>query len=377
MASYHDLLKNLMSNNNGVEFFEDIRPYHDDEVPAVLRRLVDNPEFIALISRYEFPRLSRWLGPLMRLVVKGQLKKRLCPIKDVAAFQIQIRDLFTKSLGRTTDGVSWSGLDALAKDKPYLFVSNHRDIALDPALVNWVCHQAGMQTARIGIGDNLLKKPFVTDLMRLNKSFIVKRSAKGVRELAAAMNVLSSYIDHSIQTGHSIWIAQREGRAKDGNDQTDPALLKMFFLSHRKTRSFAEMVDRLNIVPVAISYEFDPCDKLKAKELATLAREGCYNKGPLEDLKAMGLGLTGFKGRVHVAFGKPIKGEGMDGPDTLAAAIDAQIHHSYKLFDSNLSAAGEGDLSWFNERTRELDEKEKAFVKAAYARPVENARKAG
>ncbi|WP_115718059.1 lysophospholipid acyltransferase family protein [Gallaecimonas mangrovi] len=366
-----------MNNNNGADPFEEIRPYQDDDVPAVLAGLCSNQEFIELISRYEFPRLDKWLPFFTRRIVQKQLTQRLGGIKDVAGFQIQIRDFLSKDLAKTADGVSWSGVDGLAKDKPYLFVSNHRDIALDPALVNWVCHQVGMQTARIGIGDNLLKKPYVNDLMRLNKSFIVKRSAKGVRELAAAMTVLSSYLDSSIQTGHSVWIAQREGRAKDGNDQTDPALLKMFYLSHRKQRSFAEMVERLNIVPVAISYEFDPCDRLKAKELATLARTGCYEKQPYEDLQAMAMGFTGHKGRIHVGFGTPVSGEGIEGPDQLAAIIDQQIHHNYKLFPTHLSAAGEGDLSWFKARTQGMSDDEKALMQAAYARPVINARQTG
>lgn len=272
-----------MDQPTSADPFAGIRPYEDQEVPAVLSRLCHCDDFIQLVSRHEFPRLSRYLGPVTRALVRQQIRRRLGNVKDVAGFQLQIGAILTEVLSRTTDGVSWSGLDALDPAKPYLFVSNHRDIALDPALVNWACHQAAMPTARIGIGDNLLKKPYVTDLMRLNKSFIVKRSAKGIRELAAAMGELSAYIDHSLAGGHSVWIAQREGRAKDGNDETEPALLKMFYLAHRKERSFAQMVDRLNIVPVAISYELDPCDRLKARELATLARTGQYEKGPMED----------------------------------------------------------------------------------------------
>ncbi|MDF5295506.1 1-acyl-sn-glycerol-3-phosphate acyltransferase, partial [Vibrio parahaemolyticus] len=171
-------------------------------------------------------------------------------------------------LNKTTDGVTFSGLDKLDKNTSYLFVSNHRDIAMDPALVNYGLYQSGHRTVRIAIGDNLLKKPCATELMRLNKSFIVKRSAKAPREMMKALGQLSSYIKHSLDTGNSIWIAQKEGRAKDGNDFTDPAILKMFHVEGRKQKiSFGEYTRSLKIVPVSIAYENDPCDIAKAKEL--------------------------------------------------------------------------------------------------------------
>ncbi|WKE64429.1 1-acyl-sn-glycerol-3-phosphate acyltransferase [Gallaecimonas kandeliae] len=357
--------------------FHDIRPYQDEEVAEVLARLTRCDEFAALIAGFEFPRLARYLGPLMRALVKRQLHRRFDPIRSVRDFQLQVADIMARILDGSSAGVTSSGLDKLDPNKAYLFVSNHRDIALDPALVNWVRYQAGMDTVRIGIGDNLLKRPYATDLMRLNKSFIVKRSAKGVRELAAALGQLSAYIDHSLQEGQSVWIAQREGRAKDGLDLTEPALLKMLFLAHRKQRSFSEMVDRLAIVPVTVSYEIDPCDKLKARELATLASTGCYEKGELEDLKAIGLGLTGQKGRIHVAFGEPIQGEGITDPDQLAAELDRQIQGNYHLFPSNLAAAGVSDEAapWLAERVRDLPAKEAALLKAAYANPVLSAEK--
>ena len=176
-------------------------------------------------------------------------------------------------ISTTTTKVEFSGLEKLTADQNYLFISNHRDIAMDPAFVNWGLHQQGLDTVRIAIGDNLLKKPFVSDLMRLNKSFIVKRSAKGVREMMAAFKALSGYIKHSLSVEkQSIWIAQKEGRAKDGNDQTDPAILKMLYMNGKGQKlAFSEYMTGLNIVPVSISYEYDPNDVAKANEIAQLA----------------------------------------------------------------------------------------------------------
>ena len=173
-----------------------------------------------------------------------------------------------KMIDTTVSGLSVSGLDQLSPDQSYVFVSNHRDIAMDPALVNWVLHLNQHQTLRVAIGDNLLTKPYVSDLMRLNKSFIVNRSATAPREKLKAAKHLSSYIHHSItEDRQNIWIAQREGRAKDGLDRTNSAVIGMLGLSKAKPVPLADHIKTLNIVPVSISYEYDPCDEAKAKEL--------------------------------------------------------------------------------------------------------------
>lgn len=250
---------------------------------------------------------------------------------------------------------------------------------MDPAFVNWVRYQYGMDTVRIAIGDNLLSKPYVSDIMRLNKSFIVNRSATG-REMMKALTQLSSYIDHSIQSGHSIWLAQREGRAKDGNDTTDPAILKMLYMAHRKARSFPEHVKRLNIVPVSISYEYDPCDSLKANELYAKEVEGNYEKSKFEDIESIVKGITGHKGHVHVAFGDPIDGD-FDTPEALAQEIDRQIISNYYLHPSNLLAAGE-EVDVTDEARKGLDERlsntvcgAEDILRKMYANPVLNQRK--
>jgi 1-acyl-sn-glycerol-3-phosphate acyltransferase len=358
--------------------YQEIRPYRDNEVEAVLQRLVRDDECISALTRYQFPNASGPLGWLLRPLVRIAVASRVGDIEDVAGFQMLVANYMQKMIARTTTKVSCSGLERLDPNEAYLFVSNHRDIAMDPAFVNWVRYQAGMSTVRIAIGDNLLRKPYVSDLMRLNKSFIVNRSAKG-REMMTALNQLSAYIDHSVNSGHSVWIAQREGRAKDGNDRTDPALMKMFYMSHRKQRSLSEMVARLNIVPVSISYELDPCDALKARELAAKALHGSYQKSEFEDISSIVRGITGDKGAVHVAFGTPLAGE-FESPEQLAAEIDRQIHLNYRLHPTNLAAAGESvtaeQQQAFDARLATVDEEARPFLQQMYANPVINQRQA-
>ncbi len=358
---------------NNEDPYQEIRPYRDDEVGQVLFDLLHNNEFVDAITKYQFPKASRWAGLFLRPIVKQYLAARMGDVDTVRNFQQLVESYMNKMIKRSTTKLSCSGLDRLDKEDAYLFVSNHRDIAMDPAFVNWMLYHAGMDTVRIAIGDNLLRKPYVSDLMRLNKSFIVNRSAKG-REMMTALTQLSSYIDHSVTSGHSVWIAQREGRAKDGDDRTDPALLKMFYMSQRKQRSFSEMVERLNIVPVSIAYELDPCDSAKANELAAKAEGGTYMKSEFEDIQSIVKGILGDKGRVHVGFGEPIRGE-FESADELAAEIDRQIHQNYRLHATNLAAAGESTeegLALLESRLSQVDGVAKDILKAMYAKPVLN-----
>ena len=210
---------------------------------------------------------------------------------------------------------------------------------MDPAFTNYALHRGGYETARIAIGDNLLTKPWVSDLMRLNKSFIVKRSVSGPRELLAASKTLANYIQHSLLEENSpIWIAQREGRAKDGVDRTEPVIIKMLSMSRdKREQEFGEHIRSLGIVPVAISYELDPCDAMKAKELFQKATEGRYEKGEQEDVASIAQGIAGEKGRVHVSFGTPLGG-GLDTPEAVAREVDRQVISEYCLHPTNLYA---------------------------------------
>ncbi len=318
--------------------FDDIRPYNDEEVRPTIDRLLQDREFIHAVACLKFPRLGRLLPWLMQPLVKNFLAKQLDGVMSVEDLQLKVKAYMDQMMSRTMTAFSVSGLKELAEDKAYLFISNHRDIAMDPAFVNWSLYTEERKTVRIAIGDNLLSKPYVSDLMRLNKSFIVKRNLKGAREKLKAAKELSGYIGHSLLSDNeNIWIAQREGRAKDGIDSTQAAVLKMISLSKPKTQSFGEYMASLNIVPVAISYEWDPCDNAKGQELYMKAEEGGYEKDEHEDVASIAAGITGNKGRVHVSFGEPIT-QVFEEAEDLAAEIDRQVLSSYRLQPSSLCA---------------------------------------
>lgn len=315
--------------------FKSIRPYHDNEIRAVLDNLIENPEFVGSIASFYAPKLARVVPGIMRGVAQRKLRAQLQNVHNVTSMQDIIAVYMDKMIEDTTTSLSHSGMENLQEGRSYLFISNHRDITMDPAFVNYMLYHAGYETLQIAIGDNLLKKPFVSDLMRLNKSFIVKRSLKG-RELLQALILLSEYIHHCILNNHNVWIAQREGRAKDGIDKTDPALLKMLAIGQRAL-PLGESLAQLHIVPVAISYEYDACDVLKAEELYQIEKTGSFTKTDKSDIQSIVTGMIGFKGKVHVAFGKELR-ISTDNPDEIAASIDEQILQNYQLHDINFLA---------------------------------------
>lgn len=319
--------------------FDSIRPYHDAEVRPTLERLVNSREMLHSVLCIILPRTAPYLSWLLRPLLRWYLKRKIADIHTVDDFQFKgVIAYFKKMVKTTNTQVSYSGLERLNPEESYLFISNHRDIAMDPAFTNWALHFSGFPTVRIAIGDNLLSKPFVEDLMRLNKSFVVKRGLSGAREKLLAAKELSAYIRFSLQEENaSIWIAQREGRAKDGLDKTQPAVLKMIGLGKDKQEEFGDYMAGLKIVPVAISYEWDPCDAAKANELYQKAEQGSYEKEEHEDVASIAAGITGKKGRVHIAFGKPIEKPQVDA-DVLAASIDRQIWCNYRLMPTNYYA---------------------------------------
>jgi hypothetical protein len=356
--------------------FHDIRPYNDDEVRPVIDALIHNKELLDVLGRFKFPRTKSLLGPAMNPLVRWALKREFEGVDTVFAWQKIISKYMGKTLKRTVSQLTYSGLEYLQSGKGYLFISNHRDITMDPALVSYGLEQNGLETPRVAIGDNLLQKPYVSDIMRLNKSFVVKRSATGIREKMKSYMDLSSYIDQSVHTGHNIWIAQREGRAKDGIDATDVAVMKMLYMCKKKSgQSYADYINSLHIVPVSIAYEFDPCDVAKAEELAALANNGEYVKGKFEDMKSIVKGITGHKGKVHVAFGKPLEGE-FAAPEDIARAIDASIAQNYCLQDTNLAARAlqtgqqHAAQAVLEQRFADLDVEQKQHALAMYANPV-------
>ena len=318
--------------------FEDIRPYRDAEVPVVLRRLVADKEFLDLLIERQFPRLFDFSPNMMRFLFRWGMTWSLRNINTVYDFQKYLSFKLKKILSETTDQYTFSGINGLKASKAYLFMSNHRDIALDPALIILGLVESGRDSLRIAIGDNLLTKPFASDLMRLNRSFIVKRSLSALREKMMALKQLSGYIRNSICREYiSIWIAQAEGRAKDGHDRTETALLKMLALSRSNDQTFGAAMKDLCIVPVAIAYEYDPCVFDKAKQLKAQRSGDTYVKGDYEDLESIKKGFIGYKGRVHVSFGNAIDIE-VASPEELSTEIDRQIFSLFQLFPSHIIA---------------------------------------
>lgn len=319
--------------------FEDIRPYQDEEVRPTIERLLKETEFIDAICAFKLSGKPQWLRKLLRPVVKHRLDKELSPLSSVRDVQTRCERYLHRIIETTTTELTFSGLENLTPGRPYFFISNHRDIVMDPAFVNYALYHHNMDTAQLAIGDNLIQKSYVADLMRLNKSFIVKRSAKGTREKLQAFTDLSAYIHYAITAGNSIWLAQKEGRAKDGIDSTDPTIIKMLYMSQRKSGlSFSEYMNWLKIVPVTLSYEYNPCDLAISKELHKTRTAGAYQKADGEDIDSITTGITGQKGDVHVAFGKPLAGDLPDA-ETVAAEIDKQMLKQYRLHASNHLAA--------------------------------------
>ncbi|PLW84452.1 glycerol acyltransferase [Kineobactrum sediminis] len=319
--------------------FADIRPYRDEEVPEVLARLLADRGLLDALAGLRLGRIARLAPALWRAPVRWYLRRQLRGVDNVYGMQMVIKHYLEQVIDRTTEGFTVSGLDALDPSRAYLFISNHRDIVMDPALTNYALHRDGHKTVRIAIGDNLLTRPWVSDLMRLNKSFIVRRSMSRPRDLLTASRHLANYIRSSLQQEQaSIWIAQREGRAKNGIDRTEPAVIKMLGMSlDKQTETLAGLINGLNIVPVSISYELDPCDELKAREVFLRETTGHYAKAEQEDVASIARGIDGAKGRVHVSFGTPIVGE-FDTAAEVAAELDRQIVSLYCLHPTNIYA---------------------------------------
>lgn len=362
--------------------FDEIRPFDDTDLSAELPKLFNNKEFINSLVSFKFSAWPKFFHPLLAFLTRRYILARVAKIRTLRDFQGLIEPYIEHMLSTTTESFTISGLDKLDKSQACLFISNHRDIALDPAFVNWALHINGQDTVRIAVGDNLLKKAWVADLIRLNKCFIVKRSAPDRREKLKAAKLLSEYIEFSLNSEQQhIWIAQREGRAKDGNDITNPAILSMLALNKPKDVEFADYIKQLRIVPVSISYEFDPCDISKAKELQQLEREGSYDKPDNEDIQSIVNGITGQKGRVHLHFGEQLTQDFANAKE-VAEHIDQAILEGYQPFSTGPVAAKmldegqvtqlkepseQGAVSYLNKRISGLSSPEKEKLLAMYA----------
>lgn len=313
--------------------FDEIRPYHDEELPQVLEELIADPMFRQVVGAV-MPGVpfEAWSQKMRACKTKLDFQKAFC------------YGLLKKLEKEATDGVS---LDyaALSAGTAYTYISNHRDIILDSGFLSVKLVEQGMDTVEIAIGDNLLIYPWIKKLVRVNKSFIVQR-ALTMRQMLAASACMSRYMHYTIgEKKQSIWIAQREGRAKDSNDRTQDSVLKMLAMGGE-----GDVVDRLmemNIAPLAISYEFDPCDFLKAQEFQLKRDIADYKKTTADDLLNMQTGLFGYKGRVHFQVAPCINDElakldrSLPKPELfsrISALIDQRIHANYRMYPNNYVA---------------------------------------
>lgn len=364
-----------------VDEFEDIAPYADAELPGRLLALCNDPALLDAACALRFKSASHFLKPFVRPLVRGRLKREVGKIKDRASWHELMVHFIESMLATTTDGFSYSGMDAIPHDRPNVFISNHRDITLDPVLVNYSLWLNGQPTSKIAIGDNLLNLRVGAEFMRINDSFIVVRNAPGLKAQYAAMSKTSRYIRYVLGQGQSVWIAQREGRSKDGADRTDPAVLKMFALAYREeSKDINHMLERFHLVPTTLTYELDPCATRKAIELAERERTGMYVKSEHEDRDSLVQGIRGFKGRVHVAYGRPMHAEYRDA-DELAQAIDDAMtanRQSYPTFqaardvlDGNRVTLEQGRVKdEFSAQWQSLEGRERELLLQQYANQV-------
>ena len=314
--------------------FSDIAPYSDAEFKDKMAELVKEPGFEHAV---------KWVMPDADY---AEFAKMLCQVPDNDTFQKEVmRPFLAMLIAKTTSGLSIGGLENLDKTKSYAFMSNHRDIVLDASFLNYCMLANDFPTTEVAIGNNLLIYNWITDLVKLNKSFIVKRNLKMLKAFEAAKQ-LSAYIHYAINVKHqSIWIAQREGRAKDSNDRTQEALLKMLALAGGG--SVIENLMEINIAPVSITYEYDPNDYLKATEFLLRKLDPEFKKSQHDDLLSMETGLLQPKGRVHFEVGPCISNQlstispDIDKQDLLkkiCSVLDYNIHKAYKIFPINYVA---------------------------------------
>ena len=374
--------------------FSDIAPYDDSVFHEKMVELVKDPGFLHAVG-YTMPKDD------VPALIEDLLK-----IDNSYDFQHQIMYPFLEMLAKTTtSGISLGGIKYYNPSLSYTYITNHRDIVLDASFLNLTFLRRGWPTSEVAIGNNLLVFDWINDLVRLNKSFIVKRNT-GLREGLLAAKKLSAYIHYSILDKHeSVWIAQREGRAKDSSDRTQESLVKMLALGGEG--SFMERLKEINLMPVSISYEFDPNDYLKAREFLMKRRNPEFKKSQRDDLFSMETGLLQNKGRVHFQLTPRINtkidqiGDFRDNNTAakyVGALIDQAIHRSYEIFPFNYVAFDmlhscerfknkyteeqrRDTLDYFNRQLEKVDvpdvtEEERGFLMemmlTMYANPLKN-----
>lgn len=348
-------IKSIQPSAFAKEFnFDDIRPYYDFEARDVMFRLIEDPIFFKLVNH---------LWPDMTMEEVRQKANQVFTNMD---FQLQFMHKAIRTIvSRSATELTSNGFEYLDKNDSYLFIANHRDILLDSAILQILLVENGFATSEITFGNNLMDNGFITDFGKLNRMFTVLRDGTS-KELYEISRKLSAYIRHTlVDKKTSVWIAQSNGRTKDGLDITQTGLLKMLNISGPE--NFEKNFAQLKIVPLTISYEYEPCDALKAEEQYFSSLHTKYQKSQGEDLNSIITGIKQHKGRIHLAVGKTIVND-LNLCDTanndnerikkLAALIDKQVYLDYKLWPVNYIAADLVDKSYKYEDKYTAEEKE-------------------
>lgn len=314
--------------------FDDIAPLYDHEVEQAIRDILADPGLQHAV-KYIIPDID-W----------DEFSTEMLKYKTKKQFQTEMIYPVVTALGmRVSTSIRSENWDNIDRSVQHLYLSNHRDIVLDAGLFNILRHEQGLETTEIAIGDNLLIHPWIDKLVRLNKSFLVRRGLS-IKERLVASKHMSEYIHYAInEKNESVWIAQREGRAKNSDDRTQDSLLKMLAL-YPDDKPFLESLKELNLIPLSISYEYDPCDYLKAKEFQQKRDNPDFKKSQRDDLLNMEIGILGKKGNVMFRLGKCINPELEKitepdkrlQPELAARIIDKEIHSNYEIFPCNYIA---------------------------------------
>lgn len=334
--------------------FDDIRPFDRGEMKFALNELLRDRHFNKMIGGFL---------PLPKVVRNALFKLLFVGIKTPLDFQVRFMKPIVRHILRKHANKASFEHDAICSRGNYSFISNHRDIVLDSAILSYLLHKSGFATTcEIAIGDNLLIYPWIKTLVRMNKAFIVRRSLKA-KEMLESSRLMSSYIHYAVtQKKENLWIAQREGRAKDSSDQTQDSVLKMLAMGAELPP--VESLRELNITPLTISYEYDPCDYLKAQEFQQRRDDASWKKSKQDDLDNMRIGIFGYKGHVHYHCASCINewiDELAELPKqefyrVLAERITAEIHRGYMLYPCNFIAYDElNGTRHFADRYSEAD----------------------
>lgn len=333
--------------------FDSIRPFYETEANAAIRQIIDDPMLEAMMS-FTFPEdhTQNW-------------KKLMLHTQSLRDFQVNfIYPGVQKVLEKSSEGLTTGGFDQLEPNTAYLFISNHRDIILDTSLLNSCLYENELVLTTSAIGDNLIKKPFLHILSKLNRNFAIQRGLQGRALLESSKHASAFIMKSLLNENRSVWTAQREGRTKDGNDATHKGVLKMLTLAEQSGDQFSYF-EKIKVVPISISYEYDPTDVLKMPELLAKSRDEKYVKSENEDFQNLLRGLLGSKKRIHLQVNGIISDEileisksGLGSGEKLAAlanVIDQKIWAGYKLWPSNYIAHDllYGDEEYVKEYTAE------------------------